>query len=137
MHTILALILSSFAAGQFFPDEFNFNPQFSRNEWHDLSRVAPRSVDTSRESFLDALVAKLTVPELGILSLLLYIFNFNLLFFWCRFTALELIVLAQCFNCTSCLLIVSSAQILTMDYGVSNPPRVFGKELLFSTNISR
>lgn len=67
MNTLLALILSSFAAGQLFPNEFNFNPQLSLNELRDVTGVGSRSVDTTKEAFLDALVANLTVPELGTL----------------------------------------------------------------------
>lgn len=70
MRLPLALVLPALAAGQFFPDGFNFNPQISIRGQNDLNHAIPRSVDTTKDAFLDSLVANMTVQELGIFKYL-------------------------------------------------------------------
>ena len=65
MRLSLLLILSGLAAGQLFPDGFNFNSQASISGFSGVSHPSSRSVDTTKDTFLDSLVVNLTVPELG------------------------------------------------------------------------
>jgi hypothetical protein len=66
---LTALFLSGLAVAQIFPDGFSFNPQ-SAVGGGSRNAVLRDTKALQRDTFLNSLVANLTVPELGTYSFL-------------------------------------------------------------------